>query len=63
MHSQLISCTASEVAAMIEGAIRHGTTVGVEGDYVDTHGHLRSGSPSPGCSASTYYRGSSESTL
>src|SRR5437867_3704379 len=27
IHSQLISCTASEVAAMVEGAMRHGTTM------------------------------------
>src|SRR5664279_4367849 len=27
VHSQLISCTASEVAAMVEGAMRHGTTM------------------------------------
>ena len=26
VHSQLISCTASEVAAMVEGAVRHGTS-------------------------------------
>lgn len=26
IHSQLINCTTSEVAAMIEGAMRHGTT-------------------------------------
>ena len=38
IHSQLINCTASEVAAMIEGAMRHGTTIEVEGNYVDSHG-------------------------
>jgi len=38
IHSQLISCSASEVAAMIDGAMRHGTTVDVEGNYTDTHG-------------------------
>ena len=31
VHSQLISCTASEVAAMVEGAMRHGTTMELEG--------------------------------
>ena len=38
IHSQLISCSASEVAAMIDGAMRHGTTMDVEGNYTDTHG-------------------------
>ncbi len=28
----------SEVAAMVEGAIRHGTAMKVEGNYVDSHG-------------------------
>ena len=43
VHSQLISCTASEVAAMIEGAVRHGTTMSVEGNYVDSHGQSEIG--------------------
>ncbi|HUZ56410.1 MAG TPA: Tn3 family transposase, partial [Streptosporangiaceae bacterium] len=43
IHSQLISCTASEVAAMIEGVMRHGSTVRVEGNYVDTHGQSEIG--------------------
>ncbi|WP_353962311.1 Tn3 family transposase [Streptomyces sp. NBC_01381] len=38
IHSQLINCTASEVAAMIEGAMRHGTTMDVEANYTDSHG-------------------------
>ena len=38
IHSQLISCSAMEVAAMIDGAMRHGTTMDVEGNYTDTHG-------------------------
>jgi TnpA family transposase len=38
VHSQLISCAASEVAAMIAGAVRHGTTMELEGNYVDSHG-------------------------
>ena len=37
IHPQLINCTASEVAAMVEGAMRHGTTMEVEGNYVDSH--------------------------
>jgi len=43
IHSQLITCTASEVAAMIEGVMRHGTTMRVEGNYVDTHGQSEIG--------------------
>ena len=38
IHSQLIGCTASEVAAMIDGAMHHGTVMDVEANYVDTHG-------------------------
>jgi TnpA family transposase len=38
IHSQLLSCTASEVAAMIQGAIHHGTEMDVKSNYVDTHG-------------------------
>lgn len=43
VHSQLISCSASEVAAMIEGAIRHDTTMTVEANYVDSHGQSEIG--------------------
>jgi TnpA family transposase len=43
VHSQLISCSASEVAAMIEGARRHGTAMSVEGNYVDSHGQSEIG--------------------
>ncbi|MGO9788927.1 MAG: Tn3 family transposase [Solirubrobacteraceae bacterium] len=43
VHSQLISCAASEVAAMIEGAVRHGTTMALEGNYVDSHGQTEIG--------------------
>lgn len=43
IHSQLINCTASEVAAMIEGAMRHGTTMDVEANYTDTHGQSEIG--------------------
>ena len=35
VHSQTLAASASEVAA---GAIRHGTTMRVEGNYTDTHG-------------------------
>jgi len=43
VHSQLICCTASEVAAMVEGAIRHGTTMTVDANYVDSHGQSEIG--------------------
>jgi len=43
MYSQVKSCSASEVAAMIEGAIRHGTSMEVEGNYVDSHGQSEIG--------------------
>jgi TnpA family transposase len=38
IHSQLIHCTASEVAAMIDGAMHHGSDMDVRSNYVDTHG-------------------------
>ena len=38
IHSQVINCTASEVAAMVEGAMHHGTEMDVEANYTDTHG-------------------------
>jgi TnpA family transposase len=38
VHSQLISCSASEVHAMVEGAMRHGTDMEIETNFVDSHG-------------------------
>ncbi len=38
VHSQLIGCSASEVHAMVEGAMRHGTDMEIEANYVDSHG-------------------------
>jgi TnpA family transposase len=38
IHSQLRRCSSSEVAAMIEGVLRHGTEMEVERQYVDSHG-------------------------
>ena len=38
VYSQLRSCSSSEVAAMMEGLLHHGTDVPVEANYVDTHG-------------------------
>ena len=38
IYSQLKRCSSSEVAAMIEGVIRHCTEMEVKKQYVDTHG-------------------------
>jgi hypothetical protein len=38
IYSQLKSCSSSEVAAMMEGLLHHGTDVPIEANYVDTHG-------------------------
>ncbi|GAA0699904.1 Tn3 family transposase [Kitasatospora atroaurantiaca] len=38
IYSQLRSCSASEVAAMIEGVLRHCTDMEVDRQYTDTHG-------------------------
>lgn len=38
IHSQLKRCSSSEVAAMIEGVVRHCTEMTVEKNYVDSHG-------------------------
>ena len=43
VHSQLISCSASEVAAMIEGAMRHDTTMSLQANYTDSHGQSEIG--------------------
>ncbi|MEZ3182089.1 transposase [Streptomyces pimonensis] len=43
VHSQPINCTASEVAAMVEGAMRHGTTMDVEANHTDSHGRSEIG--------------------
>lgn len=37
VYSQLKSCSSSEVAAMIEGLLRHGTDAEIEANYTDTH--------------------------
>lgn len=62
IHSQLISCTASEVAAMVEGAMHHGTAMQVEGNYVDSHGQSEIGFGITGCWALTCCPASSGST-
>jgi len=38
IYSQLKSCSSSEVAAMIEGLLRHCTDAEIDSNYVDTHG-------------------------
>lgn len=38
IYSQLKSCLSSQVAAMIEGLLRHCKEVDVESNYVDTQG-------------------------
>ncbi len=38
IYSQLKTCSASEVAAMIEGPLRHLTSAEVDRQYTDTHG-------------------------
>jgi len=38
IYSQIKSCSASEVAAMIEGVLRHCTDMEVDRQYTDTHG-------------------------
>ncbi|MBA3327303.1 MAG: Tn3 family transposase [Solirubrobacterales bacterium] len=62
IHSQILNCSASEVAAMIEGVMRHATAMNVDGDYVDSHGQSEIGSRSPACLASSCSPGSSRST-
>lgn len=43
VYSQLKSCSSSEVAAMIEGLLRHGTDVEIDANYVDSHGQSEIG--------------------
>ena len=43
IHSQVLNCSASEVAAMIEGVMRHGTSMDIDGNYVDSHGQSEIG--------------------
>ena len=38
IYSQIKRCSSSEVAAMIEGVLRHCTDMNVEKDYVHSHG-------------------------
>ncbi|MFE5560211.1 Tn3 family transposase [Streptomyces sp. NPDC056544] len=45
IYSQLKSCSSSEVAAMIEGLLRHCTDAEIESNYVDTHGDVVTWTP------------------
>jgi TnpA family transposase len=38
IYSQVKSCSSSEVAAMIQGLLRHSTDAQIEANYTDTHG-------------------------
>ena len=53
VYSQLKTCSSSEVAAMMEGLIRHTADVDsqITANYTDTTGPRSSGSRSPTCSA------------
>lgn len=41
IYSQLKSCSSSEVAAMIEGVLKHCTDIDLDRNYVDTHGQSK----------------------
>ena len=43
LYSQLKSFSSSEIAAMIEGLVRHDTEMRVEKNFVDSHGQSRGG--------------------
>lgn len=43
IYSQLKNCSSSEVAAMIEGVLRHDTEMKVDKNFVDTHGQSEVG--------------------
>jgi hypothetical protein len=43
IYSQLKACSSSEVAAMLEGVLRHDTEMEMEKQYVDTHGQSEVG--------------------
>ena len=43
IYSQLKACASSEVAAMLEGVLRHATDMEIEKNYVDSHGQSEVG--------------------
>ena len=56
LYSQLKRCSSSEVAAMIEGVLRHCTEMSVEKHYVDSHGQSEVASRLKGISKQKLYR-------
>jgi TnpA family transposase len=54
VYSQLKRCSSSEVAAMIQGVLRHCTQMSIDKNYVDTHGQSEVGF----CSATITLAGS-----
>lgn len=57
IYPQLKSCSSSEVAAMIEGLLRHCRDTGIESNTSTPTARAWSGSPSPSCSTSACCRG------
>ena len=51
IYSQLKTCSSSEVAAMIEGVLRHCTEMEIEKNYVDNHARVKWALPFASCSA------------
>jgi hypothetical protein len=47
IYSQLKTCSANEVAAMIEGLLRHLTSAMIDRQYTDTHGVVVTWTPCP----------------
>ncbi|HEX3785279.1 MAG TPA: hypothetical protein VHX38_36975 [Pseudonocardiaceae bacterium] len=47
---------------MVEDAVRHGTSMSLEGNYVDSHGLSEIGFGITACSGSSCSRGSNRST-
>ena len=43
VYSQLRTCSSSEVTAMIEGVLKHDTTMKIDRNYVDSHGQSEVG--------------------
>jgi TnpA family transposase len=63
VHSQLLECSASEVHAMVEGAMRHGTDMEIKANYVDTHGHLITWTPRATTGGAGWRRGPSAEAI
>ena len=61
IYSQLKRCSSSEVAAMIEGLLRHCTDMKIEKNYVDSHGQSEVAFAFCHLLGSTYFRDSRES--